>query len=195
MPLRLNRIARGWLFAFAMLAAGFAAARADEPRTSPTIEPIELEFHSADDPHLQNLKRSGQYPPPTFSTPGGLPPEILKIQQELGGSVVNQFSTLQSAEPAAGASSSPGNRAELVAALRAAAWSMDSWANRLEALEAYDEADALRAHAQRLRITARGSTTRPTCEPAHSPAPAASEPALQIEITPSPSDPAPTELR
>jgi len=173
----------------AALAGGVANSVAEEP----TVEPIELEFEAVEAPGLKDLRRTGQYPPPTFSTPGGLPPEILRVQQELGGSVVNQFPSLQPGEPLPQYKAAPpSNARQLVEALRDAAWTMDSWANRLEKLEAYQQADALRAHAQRLRLEARGLAPP---SPGESAAPNTPDLAPQIEITPNPVEPSPTELR
>ncbi len=85
--------------------------------------------------------------------PGGVAPELKRIQEELGGSVVEGFSGLRSAKPQA--AKAAGRRRE-VEALREAASLLDVTANRLEQLDLYVQADALREQAQRMRVDARG---------------------------------------
>ncbi|NOZ41380.1 MAG: hypothetical protein GXP24_14315 [Planctomycetes bacterium] len=102
--------------------------------------------------------------------------EVLRLQQQMGGSVVNNRTGLQ------GWNHSPGpvkskkslatgpRRAELPAnhyqpgrqrpankvnELREAAWQLDTTAHRLEKLDLYDQADALRDVADQLRRDAR----------------------------------------
>lgn len=198
MPLYRQRFITAWSIALAACVISVAPSFGDEPRSEPIVESIEIEVESLEAPGLRDLKRTGQYPPPTFATPGGLPPEILRVQQELGGSVVNQFPALHATESPAPTSASPSKNPEaVVEALRDAAWTMDSWANRLEKLQAYKQADALRDHAQRLRLEAR-TLAAPVPADGTSSAPATSavpDLAPQIEITPSPVVPTPTELR
>lgn len=187
-----SRIVRIWCLAVSVwLAGSHAFSLAGEP----AAEPHRLEAESLAVPNAGEIRPPGMYPPPTFSTPGGLPPEVLRIQRELGGSVVNQFqfSTSTSGDsPPSGQTSSPAAREQLIETLRDAAWSMDSWANQLEKLAAYEQADALRDHAQRLRLAARDLATAST---GSVPAAVVPDMAPQIEISPSLPEPAVTELR
>ena len=86
--------------------------------------------------------------------------EILKIQQELGGSVVKlpaEVSGTSSSAlvqgPAANADSS--GTKEPVLALRQAGLQLDLLAHRLELIDLYSQADAVRELAQRMRQDAR----------------------------------------
>jgi len=91
-----------------------------------------------------------------------LPPEIQGVQQALGGSLVDQVPRFRpeneiSSTPITSAGArGERHRRELVEALRDAAWQLETAANRLERLELYRQADALREQAQRLRLDARG---------------------------------------
>jgi hypothetical protein len=112
--------------------------------------------------------------------PGGLAPELQRIQQDLGGSAVDRFEALKEtssdawatdAEPRPAARAAerrpsaitPSGRATpapwvgrpQIDTLRDAAGQLDALANRLEQLELYREADALRDQAQRFRVEAR----------------------------------------
>ena len=102
--------------------------------------------------------------------------EVLQLQQQMGGSVVEDRPQLQgwgpnsgpvtpreaparSAYPPLGAAVSnraafPGHAIK-VDELREAAWQLDTTAHRLEKLDLYDQADALRSVASRLRRDAR----------------------------------------
>lgn len=127
-----------------------------------------------------------------------LPPELLQIQQKLGGSVINQFPALRSDEapplqpylsPPISVTVSPpaiafdGRSAGCaVTALRAAAADLDAAANRLEQVELYSQADALRAQAQRLRKDARKLPSAPAVgQPSLAPA---WQPGLVPQIAP-----------
>ncbi len=102
--------------------------------------------------------------------------EVLRIQQQMGGSVVENRAELQGWDyaprtpdsqeaPPWPASPPPSpSRIELVDAnrpinkvgeLREAAWQLDTTAHRLEKLDLYEQADALRDVASRLRQDAR----------------------------------------
>ncbi len=103
--------------------------------------------------------------------------EILQLQQQLGGSVVRGRAELQG-WPAEAPALPPRRRPEKwprvtrnqmaptpsrarppqtkVRELREAAWQLDTTAYRLENLDLYDQADALREVATRLRRDARG---------------------------------------
>ena len=72
--------------------------------------------------------------------------EILEIQNQLGGSIVKSL-----APPPASLVSS----LEPVAALREAAWQVTAAAHRLELVDLYRQADALRELASQLRFDAR----------------------------------------
>jgi hypothetical protein len=117
---------------------------------------------------------------PNEPTPldGGLPAAVRQIQESLGGPAVNQFPTLnpgqanQNPTPAPSDASRP-HPSVPVEALREAATQLDATANRLEQLELYAQADALRQQAQRLRVDARRiSGGQPQPQPSLAPTPA-----------------------
>lgn len=100
---------------------------------------------------------SAEEPPGTY---GELPAEIQQIQRSLGGPQTNHFQTLSDraesfSPPTTHRRGIEHQRPEAVFALREAAAQLDLTANRLEQLELYAQADALRQQAQRLRIDAR----------------------------------------
>lgn len=110
--------------------------------------------------------RSDARTPP--NEPTQLPPELQAIQRSLGGSSLNQFpslrdeagpfrSRLQSGLRERSAARSNVHR-DAIRALRDAATQLDGSANRLESLELYAQADAMRQLAQQMRIDARGLT-------------------------------------
>lgn len=80
--------------------------------------------------------------------------ELRQIQQSLGGSAVEQFPSLRAERRGPTPLEASSRRA--VEALRESASQLDAAANRLETLDLYRQADALRAQAQRLRLDARG---------------------------------------
>jgi hypothetical protein len=88
----------------------------------------------------------------------GLGPELRRIQRELGGSAVEAF-PWQGMDNRGSAKAQAGGDA--VAALRGAAWQLDVAANRLEWFNLFQQADALREQAQRLRLDARGMMEGP----------------------------------
>jgi hypothetical protein len=121
-------------------------------------------------------------------------PELRRIQRALGGSIVEGFGELPRGAPRpataddqrAGPANQPSGRQRqrAVEALREAAAQLDMSANRLEALELYRQADALRAEAQRLRLDARGmlNPSKPEPQPAFAPArPATPSPESPLE--------------
>jgi len=135
--------------------------------------------------------------------PRKLPPEIRQLQEAMGGSQVDQFPSLRP-EPAANELQRPRGRRSAVAppeavrALRDGAAKLDEIANRLEQLELYAQADAIREQAQRLRLDARSPMRSATsAEPTPRPTPAqwfvpgpATPPALEPVPQPDiPSDP------
>jgi hypothetical protein len=99
-----------------------------------------------------------------------LPREVREIQRTLGGPAVDQFPSLQPIEqgmwpnwsstpyravtPAVAMATDDRLRTQ-INSLRETAAQLDGSANRLEALELYQQADALRNVAQRLRMEAR----------------------------------------
>jgi len=92
--------------------------------------------------------------------PERMAPELRRIQRALGGSVVDQFDTLQPDPRQPEARRPSGERDERerrtrTEALRESAWQLDTAANRLENLDLYRQADRLREQAQRLRLDAR----------------------------------------
>ena len=132
--------------------------------------------------------------------PAEMAPELRRIQRELGGSVVEGFGEMgadvgdgvQAAKPPAAADlrRAAGGRSEreqraAVEALREASEQLDMSANRLERFDLYEQADGLRAQAQRLRLEARrlsgGERQESRVEPAF--------PRPQLESVPLPSQP------
>lgn len=97
--------------------------------------------------------------------PVELPAELQTIQRSLGGPSVNQFPSLRGdgvpiqSRLRAGLQERAANPArpdrDAIRALRDAAAQLDASANRLESLELYAQADAMRQLAQRMRIDAR----------------------------------------
>jgi hypothetical protein len=99
-----------------------------------------------------------------------LPREVREIQRSLGGPAVDQFPSLRPAQPGmwpnwsseidrrvspAVAMASDDRLRTQINSLRETAAQLDGSANRLETLELYQQADALRNVAQRLRMEAR----------------------------------------
>jgi hypothetical protein len=91
-------------------------------------------------------------------TPTEVAREVLRLQEEMGGSVAAGFGAphevvsvppQQPPQPWRPAPKSP------VIALRETAWQLDQSAHMLESLDLYDQADALRETADKLRKDAR----------------------------------------
>jgi hypothetical protein len=107
---------------------------------------------------------------PLETIPGPMTEELRRIQRDLGGSAVERFPSLREDRGRLlrmrGEASPPTVQPrQAVEALREAASQLDTTANRLERLELYAQADALREQAQRLRVDARGmagGATAPT---------------------------------
>lgn len=152
---------------------------------------------------LEQLWKAQLEPGNALQRPRKLPPEIRQLQEAMGGSQVEQFPSLRT-EPAANELLRPRGRRSAVAppeairALRDGAAKLDEIANRLEQLELYPQADAIREQAQRLRLDARSPMRSATpAEPTPRPTPAqwfvpgpASPPALEPVPQPEiPSDP------
>jgi hypothetical protein len=97
--------------------------------------------------------------PAPIAEPPRLSPDLERIQQSLGGSVVDRFSTLRAGaekpRTALEEKLAEARKHEAIKALRQAAVELDGAANRLEGLELYQQADALRDQAQQLRLDAR----------------------------------------
>jgi hypothetical protein len=116
-------------------------------------------------------------PGDAIQRPDKLPPEIRHLQEALGGSQVDRFPSLRNQpvenEPQRPwASRSAIAPPEAICALRDGAAKLDEIANRLEQLELYAQADAIREQAQRLRLDARGATISATpAEPTRQPIP------------------------
>jgi hypothetical protein len=111
---------------------------------------------------------------PLDSISGPVAEELRQIQRSLGGSAVEQFPSLKDPEsrpaPAPAASPLAGpHRRGVIEALRMAATQLDDIANRLERMELYSRADALREQAQRLRLDARGMVAGATSTPGPTP--------------------------
>jgi hypothetical protein len=126
------------------------SASADPTPTGPAVQPLE-----------------------TISGP--VAEELRQIQRSLGGSAVEQFPSLKDPEsrpasaPVVASPLAGPHQRGVIEALRMAATQLDDIANRLERMELYQRADALREQAQRLRLDARGMvgnvTTTPTPGP------------------------------
>jgi hypothetical protein len=99
---------------------------------------------------------------PLEAISGPVAEELRQIQRSLGGSAVDQFPSLKDSGSRSGSApvaTSPIaglHQRHIVEALRMAATQLDDIANRLERMELYARADALREEAQRLRLDARG---------------------------------------
>ncbi len=155
---------------------------------------------------------------PLETIPGPVSEELRRIQRDLGGSATEAFPSLREQRGRLlrmrGAASEPAVQSrQAVEALRDAASQLDTTANRLERLELYTQADALREQAQRLRLDARGTiggATAPTptrvlpweegvwpssADPRLAPQPRLPEPrALEPQpLEPRPADPQPLE--
>jgi hypothetical protein len=98
-------------------------------------------------------------------TPAEVAREVLRLQEELGGSVASGFGAphevvsvppQQPPQPWRPMPKSP------VLALRETAWQLDQSAHVLESLDLYDQADALRETADKLRKDARGMKAEKT---------------------------------
>lgn len=95
--------------------------------------------------------------------PAPVAEELRQIQRSLGGSAVEAFPSLRDAEPpltASGPAAPTRQQRQAIDALRESAAELDATANRLERLELFRQADALRAQAQRLRLDARDGGAR-----------------------------------
>jgi hypothetical protein len=92
--------------------------------------------------------------------------EILDIQNELGGSIVPDLSPDSLTPPAESFQPFPNESKTRIEHLRDAAWRLDSSAHRLECVELYRQADALRDLAADLRQDARALKTGPKHEAA-----------------------------
>jgi hypothetical protein len=97
--------------------------------------------------------------PAPMAEPPRLSPDLERIQQSLGGSVVDRFSTLRAGaekpRTALEEKLAEARKHEAIKALRQAAVELDGAANRLEGLDLYQQADSLRDQAQQLRLDAR----------------------------------------
>lgn len=84
--------------------------------------------------------------------------EVLELQRQMGGSIVpgfgGDFSEAGISEPEKQAKPKSGKKSP-VAALRAGAWQLERLAYRLEKLNLYPQADAVRQTATKLRLDAR----------------------------------------
>jgi hypothetical protein len=131
-------------------------------------------------------------PAPTAEPPR-LSPDLERIQQSLGGSVVDRFSTLRAdaekPRTALEEKLAEARKHEAIKALRQAAFELDGAANRLEGLELYQQADSLRDQAQQLRLDARrmsGANQRDTASARRPSAPWASPSSAAPAVAPTP---------
>ena len=149
-------------------------------------------------------------PKPAYAWPGEVAPELERIRRELGGSAVDRFEALKDpatphwapdrdrnhdgrrpnpAEAKPSLSLAPRWERPQVQSLREVASQLDMAANRLEGLELYNQADALREQAQRLRVDARsmiGDGRGPAAMSDLRPARALAEPRLAPSLVPTP---------
>lgn len=143
----------GILMGLVILAHG-GKAKGEPERSTPPPDAATAEA-TDEAPPLAEFPLTPENP----ATPALMPPELRRIQKSLGGSAVEKFPLLQSMDelrrPSISQPLPAQSRRPAIESMRDAAWHMDSWANRLEELELYNQADALRAHAQRLRLDAR----------------------------------------
>ncbi len=96
---------------------------------------------------------------PPAPAPQDVAREVLRLQEEMGGSIVSDFATQSGwntppnpspvPQPWRGVHNSP------VLALRETAWQLEQSAYLLESLDLYSQADALRETADKLRIDGR----------------------------------------
>jgi len=115
-----------------------------------------------------NGNPSSAEPEPTPQGAKDVAREILKLQEELGGSVVN----FPSADVEAPVPKQPKlfprqahrqhDEQDPVAILRQSALELDLLAHRLELLDLYEQSDATRQLAQRLRVDARQRKATPS---------------------------------
>jgi hypothetical protein len=134
-------------------------------------------------------------PAPTAEPPR-LSPDLERIQQSLGGSVVDRFSTLRAGaekpRTALEEKLAEARKHEAIKALRQAAVELDGAANRLEGLELYQQADSLRDQAQQLRLDARRMSGSNPRDGASALRPSAPWTSPQPAAPASPPTPAPT---
>lgn len=102
------------------------------------------------DPHPVKAQRSFSEASDLPVAPEDMAREILQLQQQLGGSVVEKRTDLQGWRP-----EPPSTHGDQVLLLRETAFQLDEAAHRLELQDLYEQADALRNVATRLRHDAR----------------------------------------
>ena len=97
----------------------------------------------------------------TTPTPAEVAREVVKLQEELGGSITRQFGEIppwapgQPYPPAQPPHRWPPTPKSRVAVLREVSWQLEQSAHLLETLDLYDQADAVRQTAAKLREDAR----------------------------------------
>jgi hypothetical protein len=145
-----HRFRRDCLLTVCLSLFGIASVWAD------TLDPAEPQVESA---------VATDAPPPRTITDTEVAREIVRLQEELGGSITTGFGVPATwnapanvpsvqPQPIADASVSP------VRALREVAWQLDQSAYWLESLDLYEQADSLRETAAILRGNAREMKTR-----------------------------------
>ena len=152
----------GSLAALALVLASIKSLGAEQPDHKNLIEqkpaPAGLANHTTDDQAAEVAR------------------QVLELQQQLGGSIIDQSQTLakknqhtnkkspqatrekskSSKKPKSAArTNNPNARHKKVSALRNASWQLETSAHKLENLNLYHHADNLRKLAQRLRQDAR----------------------------------------
>lgn len=140
-----RRFRRDCLLTVCLSLFGIASVWAD------TVEPTEPQVESAvvtDAPRTQE------------TTPEEVALEVLRLQEEMGGSIVSEFGTPATWNsptnvPPNPPESSATSRVSPVHALREVAWQLDQSAYLLESLDLYQQADSLRETAGKLRNDAR----------------------------------------
>jgi hypothetical protein len=104
--------------------------------------------------------------PPVTPTPAEVAREVIRLQEEMGGSITAAFGELAPQAPPQPVPPQhypyyvPGQKSP-VATLREVAWQLEQSAHLLESLDLYDQADAVRNTATRLRLDARAMKANP----------------------------------
>jgi hypothetical protein len=109
-------------------------------------------------------------PPTTPPAPQDVAREVLRLQEEMGGSIVSDFRPEGVSHPQANPQPLPlpwrPAMTSPVLALRETAWQLEQSAHLLESLDLYSQADTLRETADKLRRDARKlKTNGPTSPP------------------------------
>jgi hypothetical protein len=143
----------GFIVVFTLLVLCSAVVGADEPSQP---EPAKVAAVATDSPVT-----------PMSPPAQDVAREVLRLQEELGGSITKDFGELppqapsQPVPPQYHPHRVQGQRSP-VATLREVVWQLEQSAHLLELLDLYDQADALRNTANRLRLDARAMKAQST---------------------------------